>query len=46
MRILVIEDEAKTAKFLKQDLGEAGFGVDSLRRFPRLSCTQYENRRP
>jgi len=37
MRILVIEDEAKTAKFLKKGLGEAGFvvnvaddGVDGL----------------
>jgi two-component system copper resistance phosphate regulon response regulator CusR len=28
MRILVIEDEVKTAKFLKKGLGEAGFAVD------------------
>ncbi len=28
MRILVIEDEGKTAKFLKKGLGEAGFVVD------------------
>jgi two-component system, OmpR family, copper resistance phosphate regulon response regulator CusR len=28
MRILIIEDEAKTAKFLKKGLGEAGFVVD------------------
>jgi len=28
MRILVIEDELKTAKFLKKGLGEAGFVVD------------------
>ena len=28
MRILVIEDEAKTANFLKKGLGEAGFVVD------------------
>ncbi len=28
MRILVIEDEVKTAKFLKKGLGEAGFVVD------------------
>ena len=28
MRILVIEDEAKTAKFLKKGLGESGFVVD------------------
>jgi two-component system, OmpR family, copper resistance phosphate regulon response regulator CusR len=28
MRILVIEDEAKTARFLKKGLGEAGFVVD------------------
>ena len=28
MGILVIEDEAKTAKFLKKGLGEAGFVVD------------------
>jgi two-component system copper resistance phosphate regulon response regulator CusR len=28
MKILVIEDEAKTAKFLKKGLGEAGFVVD------------------
>ena len=28
MRILVIEDEIKTAKFLKKGLGEAGFVVD------------------
>ena len=28
MRILVIEDEAKTAKFLKKGLSEAGFVVD------------------
>lgn len=29
MRILVIEDESKTAKFLKKGLGEAGFIVDT-----------------
>jgi len=28
MRILVIEDETKTAKFLQKGLGEAGFVVD------------------
>ncbi|MGO8757290.1 MAG: heavy metal response regulator transcription factor [Terracidiphilus sp.] len=28
MRILIIEDEAKTAKFLKKGLGEAGYVVD------------------
>ena len=28
MRILVVDDEAKTAKFLKKGLGEAGFVVD------------------
>src|SRR6202451_2850858 len=28
MRILVIEDEIKTAKFLQKGLGEAGFVVD------------------
>ncbi len=28
MRILVIEDEVKTAKFLKKGLGEAGFIID------------------
>lgn len=28
MRILVVEDESKTAKFLKKGLGEAGFVVD------------------
>ncbi|HLX84988.1 MAG TPA: heavy metal response regulator transcription factor [Terriglobales bacterium] len=28
MRILIIEDEAKTAKFLKKGFGEAGFVVD------------------
>ena len=28
VRILVIEDEAKTAKFLQKGLGEAGFVVD------------------
>jgi two-component system copper resistance phosphate regulon response regulator CusR len=28
MRILVVEDETKTAKFLKKGLGEAGFVVD------------------
>jgi two-component system, OmpR family, copper resistance phosphate regulon response regulator CusR len=28
MRILVIEDESKTAKFLKKGLSEAGFAVD------------------
>ncbi len=28
MRLLVIEDEVKTAKFLKKGLGEAGFVVD------------------
>src|SRR5919197_5392337 len=28
MRILVIEDEVKTAKFLKKGLGESGFVVD------------------
>ena len=31
MRMLVIEDEAKTAKFLKKGLGEAGFVVDVRR---------------
>jgi two-component system copper resistance phosphate regulon response regulator CusR len=28
MKILIVEDEAKTAKFLKKGLGEAGFVVD------------------
>jgi len=28
MKILVIEDETKTAKFLKKGLSEAGYGVD------------------
>src|ERR1700759_2428368 len=28
MRILVVDDEAKTAKFLKKGLGEAGFVAD------------------
>jgi two-component system copper resistance phosphate regulon response regulator CusR len=28
VKILIIEDEAKTAKFLKKGLGEAGFVVD------------------
>lgn len=28
MRILVVDDEAKTAKFLKKGLGEAGFVID------------------
>lgn len=28
MRLLIIEDEAKTARFLKKGLGEAGFVVD------------------
>jgi len=28
MRILIVEDEAKTAKFLKKGLSEAGFVVD------------------
>ena len=28
MRVLIIEDEVKTAKFLKKGLGEAGFVVD------------------
>ena len=28
MRVLVIEDEVKTAKFLKKGLGESGFVVD------------------
>lgn len=28
MRILIIEDETKTAKFLKKGLSESGFGVD------------------
>ena len=31
MKILVIEDEVKTAKFLKKGLGEAGFVVDVAR---------------
>ncbi len=31
MKILVIEDEAKTARFLKKGLGEAGFVVDGTR---------------
>jgi len=31
VRILVIEDEAKTSKFLKKGLGEAGFVVDVAR---------------
>ncbi len=31
MRILIIEDEAKTAKFLKKGFGEAGFVVDVAR---------------
>ena len=33
MKILVIEDEAKTAKFLKKGLGEAGFVVRCCRRW-------------
>ena len=28
MKILVIEDEVKTAKFLKKGLGEAGYVID------------------
>ena len=28
MRILVVDDEAKTAKFLKKGLSEAGFVID------------------
>ena len=28
MKILIIEDEAKTARFLKKGLGEAGYVVD------------------
>ena len=28
MKILVVDDETKTAKFLKKGLGEAGFVVD------------------
>jgi DNA-binding response OmpR family regulator len=28
MKILIVEDEAKTAKFLKKGLSEAGFVVD------------------
>ena len=28
MKILIVEDESKTAKFLKKGLGEAGFVVD------------------
>jgi two-component system, OmpR family, copper resistance phosphate regulon response regulator CusR len=41
VRILVIEDEAKTAKFLKKGLGEAGFVVDvagDVARWTILSC--------
>ena len=33
MRILVIEDEVKTAKFLKKGLEEAGFVVDVAARW-------------
>ena len=29
MKILVIEDEVKTAKFLKKGLGEAGYVIDT-----------------
>jgi DNA-binding response OmpR family regulator len=35
MRILVIEDEAKTAKFLQKGLGEAGSVVDVAARWQR-----------
>jgi len=38
MRILVIEDETKTAKFLKKGLCEAGFVVD-VRTMVWKACT-------
>lgn len=41
VRILVIEDEAKTAKFLKKGLVEAGFVVDVAG--TRTACTWLEN---
>ena len=31
MKILIVEDEAKTGDYLKQGLGEAGFGADLVR---------------
>jgi two-component system, OmpR family, copper resistance phosphate regulon response regulator CusR len=34
MRILVIEDEVKTAKFLKKGLSESGFVVDTAKDGP------------
>ena len=37
MRLLVVEDEAKTANFLAKGLGESGFAVDDLAELPLLS---------
>ncbi|HEX3470462.1 MAG TPA: DNA-binding response regulator, partial [Silvibacterium sp.] len=31
MKVLIVEDEIKTAKFLKKGLNEAGFVVDVAR---------------
>ena len=42
MRILVIEDEAKTAKFLKKGLEEAGFVV-SVAEMDWTGCTSRRN---
>lgn len=44
MRILIIEDEAKTASFLKQGLHEQGFIVDCAKTGPEgLSCAFSEH---
>ncbi|HEX8964144.1 MAG TPA: heavy metal response regulator transcription factor [Rhodocyclaceae bacterium] len=34
MKLLIVEDEAKTGDYLRQGLGEAGFGVDLARNGP------------
>ena len=39
MKILVIEDESKTAKFLKKGLEEAGFVVERRRQMDLTGCT-------
>ncbi len=31
MKLLIVEDEARTGNYLKQGLGEAGFNVDGAR---------------
>ena len=44
MRLLVVEDEAKTANFLAKGLGESGFAVDVARILSMLAVASERSR--